>query len=40
MIEPIFINSKAVAIGLVLATEAAAKAPSATGGVMKDSIPQ
>ncbi len=32
--------SKPVCIGGVLAIEAAANAPSATGGVMKDSMPQ
>ena len=40
MIVPSRIASKPVAIGSALATEAPAKAASATGGVMKLSMPQ
>ena len=40
MMLPICIETKLVRIGLLPATEAAAKAPMATGGVIKLSMPQ
>ena len=40
MMLPIFIACSPVRIGPALAIDAAAKAASATGGVMKDTMPQ